>query len=174
MRRAGTGLAAGLLGVGLLGGCAADPNSGYTIASTHGAPGRTVYVPMFANSTFYTGVEVELTEAVSKALQRSTGWRVAGVEAAETVLEATVRDMRVGVLSRQRGTGLVEEQSLSLTVDFRLVNATTGAVLAERIGFTATSTFIPSTGAGERIDRGRRSAVNELAADIVAELQSDW
>ncbi|GJM19216.1 MAG: hypothetical protein DHS20C14_14290 [Phycisphaeraceae bacterium] len=167
-------LAAGLALAGVLGACAADPSQGYSFATTHDETVRTVSVPIFANSTFETGVEAELTEAVVKRIQQDTPWRVASDTVADTELVAEITDVGLRTLSRTRGTGLPQEQTYEITVDFTWRDNRAGTVLVERRRFTAAGAYVPDRLTGERIDVGRREAVGELARAIVAELRSDW
>lgn len=173
--RVGIALSA-LLGLAAIGaaGCSGDPSRGYSFESTYDASVSTVGVPIFANDTFETGVELELTEALIKRVQRDTPWRVIDAERADTTLSGRVVDFGLKTLSRRRGTGLVEEQLYELTVDFTWRDNRSGQTLVERRSFQASGAFVPDRLTGERIEVGRREAVGELARDIVAELRSGW
>lgn len=168
---AATAFAVGALAFG---GCSSDPRSGYAFESAHDATIRTVSVPMFQNPTFARGLEVELTDAIVKEIQRSTPWRVTRDESANAILSGTLTDQRLRRLSTGRNSGLVQEMQVQLTVDFDFKDRRTGKTLVSRRSFAAADTFIPSTGIGERIEAGQRSAIERLARDIVAELRSAW
>jgi len=157
-----------------LGACASDPSEGYSFASTYDTSVRTVSVPIFDNKTFETGVEAELTEAVVKRIQQDTPWRVAASTAADTQLTGTITEFDLRTISFTRGTGLPQEQTYELTVDFAWRDNRSGTVLVERQEFRAAAAYVPERRAGERIDVGRREAVNELARAIVDQMRSDW
>lgn len=155
-------------------GCASDPTKGYAFASAQDETIRTVAVPVFKNPTFSEGVEVDLTDAIIKEIQRATPWRVAPEGTANTTLVGTLADSRMRRLSIARGTGLAQELLVELTVDFEFKDVRTGKVLMSRKNFTASDTFVPTRPVGERLELGQHGAVQKLARDIVAELRSDW
>lgn len=158
-------------------GCAAESGR-YRLGSTYDESIRTVAAPMFDNVTFATGLEQPLTDAVVKRLQASTPWRVAGEERADTTLRGTITEVRLGLLSASRATGLTEEQSVRITVDFTWRDNRTGQVLASRRNLSATATFVPTSGvrgeSGERLEIGQRQAIDELAEAIVSDLRDNW
>jgi hypothetical protein len=129
---------------------------------------------MFQNPTYVRGLEVELTDAIVKEIQRSTPWRVTRDENANASLTGTLTDQKLRRLSTGRESGLVQEVMVQLTVDFDFKDRRTGKTLVSRKNFAAADTFIPATGVGERIEAGQHSAVERLARDIVAELRSSW
>lgn len=161
-----------LLGSGTLSGC------GYTWGSTYSDRVSTVSLPIFDNTTFQTGIEADLTDAIAKRLQTQTPWRITQGQAADTTLSGTIRDARLQTLSIVPETGLAQEQSLTLIVDFEWRDNRTGELLLERQNFQAASTFIPAQGVaggpGERLEMGQRDAIDELARRIVGELRSAW
>ncbi len=157
-----------------LGACASDPSEGYSFANTYVESVRTISVPIFDNETFETGVEAELTEAIVKRIQQDTPWRVASGTVADTELTGSITDFDLRTISFTRGTGLPQEQTYELTVDFAWRDNRSGTVLVERQEFRATGAYVPDRLAGERIDIGRREAVAELAEAIVHQMRSDW
>lgn len=166
-------LAAMLLALFTLPGCAADPNRGYSFEPTVGKAGDTVSVDVFDNYTFSKGVEVELTEAIIKELQRTTTLKVTSGQA-DTSLHGVVRSADLRRVARDSRTGLADQIAVKLTVDFEWKDNRTGAVLVGRRNFSAVETFVPAVGTGEPIELGRRGASQRLAQDLVAELRSAW
>lgn len=160
----------------LLAGCASDPTRGYSFQPVYGDGVRTVAVPIFENQTFTTGIEIELTEAVVKEIQRTTPWRVVagGEGGADTTLTGTITDSTLRALSRGRYTGLVQEVGVQLTVDFDWRDNRSQRVLVSQRGFSALEAFVPARGSQERVELGQNATVQELARDIVGELRSNW
>jgi hypothetical protein len=162
---------------GLLPGCASDPAEGYSFQSTFDESVRTISVPIFQNDTFNLGVETELTEAVIAELRRTTPWAVIPERpggGGDTTLSGVVREVELARLSTSRNSGLVEEQIVRVEIDFDWRDNRTGALRLSRRRFAAAGAFVPSRPSGERIDVGRREAVQQLARDIVAELRGSW
>ena len=164
---------AGALAVGLTG-CSADPTRGYSFASTHDTNVHTVSVPIFANETYSSGLEVRLTEAIISEIQRATPWRVVGGANAATTLSGSIDAVEMQRLTSRRRVGLVQEQALKVTVSFDWVDNRSGQTRVSRRDFVAISSFVPHRGVGEPIEAAESAAVRELARDIVAELRSDW
>lgn len=154
--------------------CAADPSQGYSFSSSHDAGVRTVHVPMFKNPTFQRGLEVELTDAVIKEIQRSTPWKVTDAAVAETSLSGTITDASMSQLSVNRDSGLAQELAVKITVDFEWVDSRSGRSITSRRSFTASETFVPTQPVGERLEVGQHAAVQQLARDIVGEMRSGW
>ncbi len=172
--RTGPVLALALLAAAFSAGCASDPTQGYALAWTYEDDVRSVAVPIFDNSTFATGLEFDLTEALIAEIQRQTPWVVTADERADTTLTGAVTGARATNLSSTPGTGLVQENAYELRVSFRWRDNRSGDVLVARDGFSAVGTYVPARGTGERREIGQRQAVRELAREIVAELRSNW
>jgi hypothetical protein len=163
-----------LLAAAALASCSSDPRRGYSFQSAYDREISTVYVPMIQNSTFTRGVEVELTDAVVKEIQRSTPWRPTSEAAAQTTLTATIVNSRIQSLSTGRTSGLVQEQAVILTIDFDWKDNRTGKVLVARRNFSVADSFVPALNVAERLETGQNAAVQQLAKDLVAELRSSW
>lgn len=164
-------------GVGLVGSCASDPGEGYSFETTYDQSVRTISVPIFQNETFHVGVETELTEAIIAELRRTTPWAVTPERpggGGDTTLSGVVRKVELARLSTSRDSGLVEEQVVSVEVDFDWRDNRTGGLRLSRREFAAGGGFIPARPTGERIDVGRREAIQQLARDIVRELRASW
>lgn len=154
--------------------CASDPTKGYVWSSTYAADIHSVHVPIFQNSTFSRGIEIELTDAIIKEIQSKTPWRVVPADAASTTLTGAITDSRLRSLSLGRDSGLVQEQAVELTVQFEFKDNRTGKVLVARRNFAASDAFVPAQGLNERLETGQHGAIAKLARDIVAELRSSW
>ncbi len=164
------GVAAGAAGFG----CASDPSRGYSLAPVHDTSIETVGVAMFENQTFRPGLGPQITEAIAKAIQRDTPWRLADPDVADTVLTGTIRNADLNRLSQAPVSGLVLEAAYQVTIDFAWVDGATGRRLAERQGLTAADIFVPARGTNERLEVAEREVVDELATAVVRELRSAW
>lgn len=158
----------------LLPACSSDPRQGYAFEGAHDSSVRTVAVPVFQNPTYSRTLEVELTDAIIKEIQRSTPWRVTREGNANATLAGTLSDSTLRRLATNSGSGLVQEMEVTLTVDFEFKDNRTGKVLVGRRNFSASESFIPTTGIQERIEAGQHATIQRLAKDIVAELRSAW
>ncbi len=160
-----------------LGACASDPTQGYSFATTYDASVRTISVPIFENDTYETGLETELTEAIIAELRRSTPWAITPERpggGGDTTLSGVVRRVELRRLSSSREGGLVEEQLVRVEIDFDWRDNRTGDLRLSRREFAAGGAFVPGRPTGERIDVGRREAIQQLAGDVVGELRSAW
>lgn len=160
--------------IGLGGGCASDPTQGYSLRPVHSESIRTVYVPIFENTTFSTGMEAELTEAIVKEIQRSTRWGITRSTSADAVLTGAVVSSELRRLSGDAATGLDQEMAVDVRADFEFKDNRTGRVLVSRRGFGAVETFVATRRVGELPQIGRTGTVQALARDIVAELRDTW
>lgn len=158
----------------LIGACASDPTNGYAFASAYDQSIRTVAVPIFENPTFEHGIEFQLTEAIVKEIHRSTPWRVVDRERAQTELAGAITSSELRVLGTDSRTGLVEQYAYDLGVTFEFKDRRDGRVLLARSNFRAAESFVPDRLAGERVELGTRSTIDQLAREIVAELRAEW
>jgi len=158
----------------LLAGCAADPTEGYSTQSAFDRDIATIAVPIFENDTFYRDLEFQLTEALVKELERRTPYKVSAAVRADSTLTGHIRDVELDRLSRSPLTGLAEEAIISVTIDFQWRDLRTNQVLVERRSFSGHGLFVPSEPSSEPIELGRFAVVQQLAADIVNEMQAPW
>ncbi|NUQ68424.1 MAG: hypothetical protein HUU18_09115 [Phycisphaerales bacterium] len=165
-----------VLGLGLLavGGCASSPSQGYAFDSTYDSGVRSVAVPVFENKTYAVGVEVELTEAIIKEIQRSTPMVVTRAGRADSELRGVIRSAQIRSLANDSITGLTQTMSYKLSVDFEWIDARTGKPIVARKSFASADVFVPAQPTGERIETGRHATAQRLARDIVAELRETW
>ncbi len=157
-----------------LAGCAADPRQGYSFESSYAQNVQSISVPVFRNSTFSRGIDVELTEAVIAELRKSTPYAIVQSDSPQTTLRGTITNSELRKLSTGRTTGLVEELAVVMTVDFEWKDNRNGKVMVARRGFTASGAFAPAQGVNERLETGQHGAIQELARAIVNEMRSGW
>jgi hypothetical protein len=155
-------------------GCSADPRQGYAFTSSHPTHVQSIAVHIFDNPTHTRDVEVELADALTKELQRTTPYAVVNSGDAQTTLTGTIVDARLRHLTASRRTGLTEEMALDLIVSFEWFDRRTGKPLIRRVDYRTVETFVPARPSNERIELGRHAAVQEMARAIVAEMRSSW
>lgn len=171
MRRAAL---AALLVTGACVSCASNPREGYVWGSSFDTSIKSVAAPMWTNETFHHGLEARITEALVKEIQRSTPWRVAPVGEADTTLTGVLKRVELRKLSTARASGLAEEVSVELTIDYTWKNTRTGKTLAARRDMRIVESFVPALGVGERIEVGESAAVDAAARGIVGSMRSGW
>jgi hypothetical protein len=158
----------------LLSGCATDPKDGYSTQSTFDTNVRTISVPIFDNYTYRPDLAVALTEAVAKEIARTTPWAVTNTSNADTVLKGVIRSEDLRKLSQDPNSGLVQEQAVSIVIDFEWRDTRSNKAKVVRRRFTGVDTFVPVRGTGERLETGEYAAIDRLARAIVGELRSAW
>jgi hypothetical protein len=156
------------------GGCASDPNQGYSFDSAHDASMYSINVPVFTNTTFSHGIELELTDAIVKQLKVATPWKVTSESTAQTTLTGKITDTRMQALSIGRTSGIVQEQAVLITIEFTWRDNRSGKILVSRRNFSASEIFVPSQGVLERVEVGQSGAIQKLARGVVDELRSSW
>jgi len=169
---------AGLILCGLV--CIACPGCGYVFTTGYSAESsydtsiKSVNVQIFENHTFYNGLGPQVASAVAQELRTRTPWAVTDSSTAQTTLTGTVTSLDLRRFSSRRGTGLVQEMAVELSVDFDWRDNRTGELIQSRRDFRVVETFVPTSVSGERLDAGRNRAVSTLAEDIARELRGDW
>ena len=164
----------GSLLLAMLAGCASDPTQGYSTATVFRTDVATVAVPIFANDTLHRDIEFELTDALVKEIERRTPYKVSPEIRADTILTGQVRYVELDPLSKSASTGLTEELIVRVTVDFQWTDLRTNERLMERRTFEGTSLAVPSAPSSEPLEVGQFAVVQQLARDIVDEMQAEW
>jgi hypothetical protein len=158
-----------------LAGCASDPRQGYSSATSLFPEGiSTVAGPVFTNDSYTRDVEFELTDALIKELEVRTPYKVVPESRADTILVGQIRKIELDQLSKSQLTGLSEEVIVSVTIDFQWKDLRNGRVITGREAFTGHGLFDPSRPTDEPIELGQFAAVQQLARDIVAQMQAQW
>lgn len=132
---------------------------------------RSLAIPVFANDTFYTGLEMDLTRAVQEEMTRRQGRRLA--EASEAVATLTGRLVQFSpreALTVGRGDDVVDRQAVaSAEITVRTAD---GRALLENLRVTAAVTYRPALGQSE--EQARRDVLGELARRIAISLLDRW
>ena len=94
---------------------------------------------------------------------------------AQTLLTGRIVDVELTSLSQNRGSSnLDEEVVVGVTIDFNWTSLETDRTIVERLNFDGGGLFVPTTPAREVIELGEFQVVQQLATDVVDELQSAW
>ena len=147
---------------------------GWKAGSTLPTKYRSIAVPIFQNATYDRQVGYQLTEAVQKRIQQSSNYAIASEGSADTVLRGKVTKVDIKQLSQSLGTGLSEEVGVTVTIDWEWVDMRTGKPIVQRNGFASSGVVVASRPQAEPLDLARYQAVQQLAQDIVANMQADW
>lgn len=157
-----------------LSGCASSPNQGYAAVSPYPSTYRSVALPIFRNDSLMRGFERDLAEALVKRVEQSTPYKVRSEASADTVLRGTITAIDMVQLSKDPSTGLANEMMLRMRVNFEWVDLKSGERIVARDGVESSAVFVPSYPAREPLELGRFAAVDQLAQDLVAAMQSRW
>jgi hypothetical protein len=145
---------------------------GYSSKPLYNSAYRTVAVPIFGNRTFRREQEQRLTEALAKAIEHRTPYKLTTADKADTLLTGEIVDIDEDVLTRRQGTLLPRESQLTIAVNFTWKDRA-GRLLVERRNFNRSATEIPQI--GERIQDAQQRAIENLANAIVDQMQkNDW
>ncbi|MFZ9882154.1 MAG: LptE family protein [Phycisphaerales bacterium] len=167
-------LATAVVSTAALSACSASPNEGYSLASPYRSKYRTVALPVFRNQSFMRGFEFDLADALVKQVEQSTPYKVASEASADTALRGTIVSVDLVPLSKDPTTGLANEMMVRMRVNYEWVDLRTGERLSAVDGLESSALFVPSYPAREPLELGRFAAVEGLARDLVAGMQSEW
>jgi hypothetical protein len=154
--------------------CASNPGEGYAATSPYPGNYRSVALPIFRNDSLMRGFERDLADALVKQVEQSTPYKVRSEAAADTALRGTITSVDLVQLSKDPATGLANEMMVRMRVDFEWVDLRTGERIVGKSGVESSALFVPSYPAREPLELGRFVAVEQLARDLVAAMQSNW
>jgi hypothetical protein len=154
--------------------CASDPTVGYSSASLYAKEYHSVAVPIFQNETMTRSIEFMLTDAVIKEIQSRTPYAVLGEKYADTILTGTITKVDLKFLSQSKLTGLDNEMLVEATIDFEWTNLRDDSRIAGRNNFMSSALFIPAQPSSEPMEIGHFAVVQQLASDIVDQMQASW
>ena len=130
----------------------------------------TVFVSYFSNETFYKDVEFDLTEDVVAEILSSPGLKLSTKEAAKVLLSGRILDVQQHVLS-ENAEQVVTSTNTTVTVEVKLIDARTGAVLEKR-KLSGRGQSVP--GRNEDLAFARQEAFRFLARDIVRMFEEEF
>ena len=140
---------------------------------------RTIHVPIIKSDSFRPELGVLLTESVQKEIERRTPYKLANVEAAESVMTCSLTSDSKRVVSETNTDEPRLIQSV-LTVEVRWVDRRGMPLIETRFlppgetnfYFAENVDFIPE--AGQSISTANQRAVERLANHIVDQMELRW
>ena len=160
-----------------VGGLTLWPPLGYTTEPLHARDIHTVHVPIFKSHQMRREVEFALTEAVIKAIEQNTPYKVVGKLQADTMLEGDVTYLSKRVLTEDADDD-PSQLEVTLTANVRWKDLRTGQqrmagrVAAEPRPVSASARFIPALGGS--LTTATDTAVKDLAERIVEMMEAPW
>jgi hypothetical protein len=174
-RRASCVFLSGLV-LGLCPGCA-----GYQLGrqSLYRPDIQTVHVPVFESSSFRPDFGQRLTEAVAKEIELKTPYKVVDGASADTILTGRVIADRKQPLAMNRGDFPINTNiDLMLQVAWEdrrgnLIGQSTSIPLfPSLLSVSQSSRFVPE--GGQSITTAQFAAIDQLAQQIVAQMEMPW
>ncbi len=169
-------VAPALLAILCLAGCAGYQVGNWTLYS-EGI--ETVYVPVFESDSFRHNLGELLTEAVAKEIERVTPYKVVGSPAADSILRGRiVTDAKNVVVEDPHDNPRELELTFQVQVQWvdrrgRTIQDCGAIPLPPEMTLVgASATIIPEV--GETLDVAQLEAVQEIAEQIVAMMETPW
>lgn len=154
---------------------------GYTTRSALPENVKTIYVKTVVNKinvaeiiTYKPGMEIDITNAIVRRLQRDGNLKVARTpEEADVVLESDlIRFDQEGL--RFSRLEVSQEQRLYVVLAIRLYNAKTGETLWEENNFSGDQEYFISQLRDQAHDEAADKAIDRLARNVVDRIVEDW
>ena len=170
------GLIALLGTLGPLGGCAGYQLGNKTLYNPNI---RTIYIPMIANDTWRHDIGTQLTEAVQKAVELHTPYKIVASPTADSTLTC-----RVTSESKRTVTEAVTDEPRVLesliTVELSWLDHRGNLLMENRFMpdgeiayfFIQGSDFVPE--GGQSMDTAQQKVVERLADQIVQQMETRW
>jgi len=130
-----------------------------------------VAVSVFRNNTLYSGVELDLTDALIKEIASKTPLHIRKIARADARFEGSLEDYGLSVL-REDEDGIVSEYQLRATVNYKLISLSTQQVLREGRDVGWELSYVPKFGETEL--QARQELLKNLARKIVCRTFEVW
>ena len=134
---------------------------------------RTVAILPFDNQTPEPALTLEVATAVTEALERRLGLRLASEASADAIVSGTITryepDVLLQVLSDDRGNVAVTRRRVQISLSVEIYDVAEDRILWQRGGITIDGEYEPP-----RENEGREIAFAKLVNDIVDGAQSQW
>ena len=140
---------------------------------------RTVHVPIIRNETFRHDLGLRLTEAIVKAIERRSPYKVVGTPNADSILTCSITNETKRVLTETEND---DPRALDTAISVRATwTDRRGQLLMQNsltpvgdglITFGQDARFVPE--AGQSIDTANQTAIERLAERIVSQMEMRW
>jgi hypothetical protein len=154
-----------LVFLALISGC------GYTTKSLISRNINSVYIPIFGNYTFRSGLEFDLTTVLKDEIMSRTKLRIARKDDADTILTGKIVTVSEGVISSNAKDNVIESR-VTISVNIALADRRTGRAMMSMDGLTNSAEFIVTR--GENINTATQECLSGLAEKIVYQLEEKW
>ena len=152
---------------------------GYVIGDGFPPEVRSVHVPVFQSETFRRGLEVQLTEAVQREIQKRTHFVLADRPVADTELTGKIVQVTKRALSETQNDE-PRQLELSMAVEVTWRDLRDGRILAHQsfpidpaaVQLSSQSRMAPEV--GQSLATAQTEVINQLARRIVNMMESPW
>ncbi len=144
---------------------------GYSMKSLMIRDIDTIYIPIFENETFRRDLEFGLTKELKDEVLSKTNLRIVDRDIADTVLSGVIEEVQETILTQNTADNIVENQ-ITLSVDFKLIESSTGRILVEKEKVRRRAEFVISR--GETILSAYEEVLADLAETIVNLIEEKW
>ena len=134
---------------------------------------KLVFVAFLENDTAEANIGVELTDAITKALQQDNTLKVVGEDVAESIITGNV----TRYLLREMATRpdlTVNEYQVQIAVTLTFTVRQTDEKLFERKTFTGAGNYVLNDPQGTSEQTARVEAAREIVRDVLALVVEDW
>ncbi len=140
---------------------------------------RTIYVPIVRNETWRPQLGVQLTEALQKAIQLRTPYRLVNDPSADSVLTCRVLNENKRVITETRNDD-PRALEAKLSIELTWVDRQNNVLMENRFVPPEDIAFLFSQGvdfvpeAGQSISTAYMRAIDRLADEIVSQMEVRW
>ena len=144
---------------------------GYTTKSLISRNINSIFIPIFGNYTFRSGLEFDLTTALKDEIMSKTKLRIVRKDNADTILTGKIVTVTEGVITSNARDNIIENQ-VTISVNIALMDRRTGRELISMDGLSNKAEYIVTR--GENINTATQECLAGLAEKIVYQLEEKW
>jgi hypothetical protein len=144
---------------------------GYTTKSLISRNINSIYIPIFGNFTFRSGLEFDLTTALKDEILSKTKLRIVRKDNADTILTGKIVTVTEGVITSNARDNIIENQVI-ISVNIALMDRRTGRELIAIDNLSNKAEYIVTR--GENIKTATQECLAGLAEKIVYQLEEKW
>lgn len=134
---------------------------------------RRVYMPYLENMSTEPGIEIELTEAITQALQEDNTLKVVNENDARSILSGKV--LRYTLREAFTTSELqVDEYQVQIMVELSFMIQESGEMLIDKKRITGTGNYILDDPGGSSEQTARNQAAEEIVRSVLAAIVEDW